>query len=758
MTQISGRSRRLVSSLAYLCVWLIPVAAMAQPQIGSFEPRALRLGAEQIVVLQGSNYDASARLISDLQLTQRIVDVQPGRITLAVTAEGLPGIHPVWIATQAGVSSSVLVAVDSIETKAWQDSLEQLPIALHGDLRGNVVQQASFPVKQGQRISLEVESRRLGAALQPVIRVFDQQRRQLAAATPDPRLKGDCRTVFTATADQTVTVELSDMLRRGATPGTFRLKIGDFPIAETALPMAVGSGEAGIVGTVLDQPELSAALPQSEPFPTWLPAIVGSGQTAMLPMVRVVPWAHRPVASTMPEQAVDSPVTLTGDLKAGTNDRVRVKVPSGQRINVDLWSYRLGVEGDFVVDVRTVAGQSLGRVDDLGSSRDPKLEIAVPADQTEVDVFVSELLGQRASCPYLLEVTPLDQPRIDAVLETDHLSVGRNRVLLSVPIQRSNYAGDITLHMEPEIPGVHFASMPCSANADRALLQLWCDGPFPDQVVRFVASAGDATTRARRSAVNSPEQIWQSELVAVGYQEMQPTSVALKLDSGSVLWQGANRRVTVDVVRAEGQNGPIRLLLETSQKMPRKIVKQDNQDREVDAIERALRLESAVTIPAGQSSAEVVLIVPTDMAEQSWNLSLVAEVLSDDGSTVLNRSGSPLIAAEIKGALSLTLTSSSTIGFVPAAEQPAVIEGTIERKNGFDGPVIVTLDGLPGMSMGPELEIPADQTAFRLELRIPAESKIEEWQNVSVVARAWDADGFLQSESLGTKLTVQVPQ
>lgn len=758
LARLASNSNQRALAIALLAILSLANQAFAQPQIGSFEPRALQLGSEQIVVVQGSNYDGSTRLVSDLNLIQRIVDMQPGRVTIAVAADGLPGVHPVWIATDSGLSSSVLVAVDSVPTIAWQDTLEQLPIALYGDLRGNVVQRTSFPVLKGQRVAIEVESRRLGAALQPVVRVFDHSGRQVAAATPDPRMKGDCRTQFIADADTTLTLELSDLLRRGATPGTFRLKIGDFAIADSVLPLAISPREELPQGWVLDHADQPALLPRTEPFATWLPAIVGSGNTAMLPLVRVVPWNHFDHSTTSADEILESPVSFTGALSRGETQRARVRVPSGQRVSVELWSYRLGIEGDFVVDVRTVSGQSLGRVDDVAGSRDPKLEIAVPADQTEVDIFVSELLGNRESTPYLFEVLPLDTPRINALLDTDHVSIGRNRVTLAVPIVRSNYAGEITLKLEPEIPGIHVESLPSTLASDRALVQLWSDAPFADQVVRIVAHAGEATTRARRGDSNVVEPRWLAESIAISYIPSPAFDIALQLAASAPVWQGANVRVPLSVTRPDGLAGAIRVSLETGQKMPRKTVRQDNQDREVDAVERAIRLESSVTIPAENSEAELVLMIPTDLAEQAWNLAVVAELLSADGNTVLARSSSPLLETPVRSAMAITVTSNTTIGFLPGSETPVVIEGTLERRNGFAEPVIITLDGLPGMTAAPEVEVAPGVTSFRVELRVPAESKLEEWGNVSIVARSWDADGYLQAESLGTKLTFQVPQ
>ena len=85
------------------------------------------------------------------------------------------------------------MSVDSLPQVSVSDGVEQLPVAVHGTIRGNQVQRVSFAVSEGQRLVVDVQAKRLGGALQPVVRLYDDQSRQVAACNPLPEILGDAR-------------------------------------------------------------------------------------------------------------------------------------------------------------------------------------------------------------------------------------------------------------------------------------------------------------------------------------------------------------------------------------------------------------------------------------------------------------------------------------------------------------------------------------------------------------------------------------
>src|SRR5439155_6704191 len=90
----------------------------------------------------------------------------------------------------------------------------------------------------GQRLVVEIEARRLGSAIDPVIKLFDPRRVQLAWAQGSTPLGGDARLATVLPADGTYTVELHDLQYRAGAPSLFRLRLGDFQYADLPFPLA----------------------------------------------------------------------------------------------------------------------------------------------------------------------------------------------------------------------------------------------------------------------------------------------------------------------------------------------------------------------------------------------------------------------------------------------------------------------------------------------------------------------------------------
>jgi hypothetical protein len=88
------------------------------------------------------------------------------------------------------------------------------------------------------------------------------------------------------------------------------------------------------------------------------------------------------------------------------------------------------------------------------------------------------------------------------------------------------------------------------------------------------------------------------------------------------------------VERGADVSGTVRLRLLTTQPMPRKKIKEDNQEKEVDDLDRALRLAEEVTIDSAQSEITAKILVPEDLPDVEWGLLFAAELLGDDGETV----------------------------------------------------------------------------------------------------------------------------
>src|SRR5581483_8255667 len=92
-----------------------------------------------------------------------------------------------------------------------------------------------------QRVSFEVLGRRLGSAFDPQLTIYDDRTgREIPGGHSNdaPGLQTDARLTHVFREGGDYVIEIRDVMYRGAADYWYRLRIGDFPCATTALPMA----------------------------------------------------------------------------------------------------------------------------------------------------------------------------------------------------------------------------------------------------------------------------------------------------------------------------------------------------------------------------------------------------------------------------------------------------------------------------------------------------------------------------------------
>ncbi|HJZ54800.1 MAG TPA: PPC domain-containing protein [Gemmataceae bacterium] len=106
-----------------------------------------------------------------------------------------------------------------------------------------------FPVvgRKGQALSLQVQSRSLGLAVNPIIRVLDSEKKLLARAEP-PKLSSDTTLSFTPPADGPFWVAVGDLFNGGGQRHVFLLRVvaaePDYDLSVTSDRFAVPPGKS----------------------------------------------------------------------------------------------------------------------------------------------------------------------------------------------------------------------------------------------------------------------------------------------------------------------------------------------------------------------------------------------------------------------------------------------------------------------------------------------------------------------------------
>ena len=231
------------------------IACAQEPAINGTIPGAVGSGGVTQLQINGGNLAVAKKLWlsfpGDATLAEGIEKngENPAQVTYKVNVppDTACGIHAMRVITDKGVSPLRFLFVDdllSVESVGSNVSLAtaqmlSVPTAVNGNVAGLNWQFFKFPVQAGQRLSIEVLARRIGSALDPMLRLLDTKGRELAYVDDSPGLSGDAALVYTFKDAGEYILELRDIKYGG---GAYRLRIGDFPVATVAYPLAVQRG------------------------------------------------------------------------------------------------------------------------------------------------------------------------------------------------------------------------------------------------------------------------------------------------------------------------------------------------------------------------------------------------------------------------------------------------------------------------------------------------------------------------------------
>jgi hypothetical protein len=649
-------------------VLLLSTRAIASPPVvQSLSLYGLQIGGTTTMVITGSGLLPQPRLLLPVPIAKaRIAAGETAeRIEVEITLDEsiAPGIYPLRLVTTDGVSGPMAIGIDRLIQRPLTETIESLPVALHGNLTGDRVVRTTFAGFQGQPVVIDVESRRLGANLKPVVRLYNERDVQLAWTAPSPSIAGDARMTITLPADGKYTVELHDRLRRGEAPGQFRLKIGQLFYADRVHPMGVRRGTRGAMRFVSSNlsSSLFTAIDVADDAPSGLGLVSWTGQphlTGSAP--RMVISDHPELveqtreSNGVPQDVPPAPVGINGCLLGpGEQDRYCLPVTAGQSLRLELWGQRFGSPIDAMLSLEDGRGKPLAESDDQKGTNDPALEWKVPENVDHVVVGVRDLEGRGGSTfNYRLLVTPADQPDFQIKLDHGQLNVASGGHLV-VPIraERHSYAGPIELAVHGLPEGVTVGQSTIAANMDRMLMTLSAGDGRPDAGLISIWGQSSGTERPvvrvaesdQAAADRHPMPLGTQLALAVG----QPSPIQIGWEEPSQddrLVAGGALSARVRLARRDNSKGNIQLALLTNQVMPRKKTPDPmdkNKQIEVDDVERALRLDGAPTYPASVWGATVDILVPQDLPREEWDFAIKAELLADDNKTVLATAMTP---------------------------------------------------------------------------------------------------------------------
>ena len=265
------------------------------------------------------------------------------------------GVYPIRVETPDGISNIQLLAVgtfpeyiedesrpgalpnsnDTIETA---QALPPAPLTLNGDAcEGPERDVFRVQAKSGEKQVFEVEARRCGSAIDPVLEILDASGKTLARSEDAPLLGLDARVAVTFPRDGYYYVVVHDARYSTQTANFYRLKIGSYAYPQEMFPLGGRRGEvrAGFARRPENHGRFAQGGQERPP---------GFRESSRQPgAAHPFRGGGRPggdAAVAMPSRV---PVTINGRLaKPGAVDRYKVRVSPGEPLVFRIQALRTG--------------------------------------------------------------------------------------------------------------------------------------------------------------------------------------------------------------------------------------------------------------------------------------------------------------------------------------------------------------------------------------------------------------------------------
>jgi len=483
-------TRRILLTVSALIV--SASSLWAQPVITELQPRGAQQGKPFTLTLAGRNLGEGAKIRSTMPASFTLLTpdqpapTQPlqggpmqaeGRYATFLvepTADLPPGVYAIRLVTGEGISNVQLFTVGAFpeftedESRSGalpntNDSMEDAqplpapPFTLNGTLRGPERDMFRLSAKAGEKRVIEVEARRCGSAIDPLLEVLDANDRVIARSEDAPLLGLDARVEVVFPRDGDYYVVVRDSRFSTQTANFYRLKVGSYSYPREVFPLGGRRGER--VETSLGPEKITVDLRNAGSNVRQVFVNVPGSPALPVPFaVGDDPEVNAPVG----DATISSPVTINARLaNAGQVDRYTLRVPPGRAMIFRIQARELGTSNVMaVITVRDEKGNLLGRSGDeplaedlynVNQSRtagDPTLRLQTPAGVNQVTVTVEDLaLRGGPGYAYRLNVQPVAQD-FRVILNPPFVNVpAEGSVAVPVTVQRQGFEDDIQLRV-----------------------------------------------------------------------------------------------------------------------------------------------------------------------------------------------------------------------------------------------------------------------------------------------------------------------
>jgi hypothetical protein len=529
------------------------------------EPTAVLLGCPAKVTIPTDNKNGT--------------DAGKLRVKVTVDPKCPIGLYTVRVATKSGVSNARPFVVDSFPltpstgANRTKDAAQVVPVP--GLVGGAVAAETSefFRVKvsANQKLTFEVLARRIGSPLDPIVVLHDAKtKRELVDLYADdtPGLQGDCRLTHTFKEAGEVLVEVRDTTHRGGGDFAYRLRVGEFPGATTAFPLAAERGKAVSIGFA--GPEAVPPVEVTAPTDPALAAFSVAPGTGWPVPVLLTDYPQLTEQEPNDEPAKANKLPVPGGVSARFDkprdvDHFAIAGKKGQKLIVSVQTFEVNSPAEVLVRVLDAKGAQVAASNPAAPVN--RFEFVPAADGEYVIACEHQNFLHGPNEVYLLTVVPAG-PDLTVALAFDRgeAPAGGGTGVFATVNRLNGFAGPVELSIDGDDALSGKVTLPAGqviAFVPVLVKDETKPGAYPFRVK--ATAAGDPTVirygtlldgvKANFGGMTNPPPELLNQC-ALGVIEKPPLALAFTADPKSVE-KGKTGKVLVEATREKAADGEI---------------------------------------------------------------------------------------------------------------------------------------------------------------------------------------------------------
>lgn len=738
-----------------------------EPAANATTPGALPPGAVTNLQINGGNLAAAKGLWLSFPCESSLTagidknGENPAQVTytLNVPPNTPCGVHGLRVITDKGVSPLKFLIVDDLPSAASVGSnvtraaaqAVTVPTAVDGAVAGLNWQYFKFTAAAGQKLSIEVLARRIGSALDPMLRLLDANGRELAFNDDTPGLSGDAAIIHTFKDAGEYVVELRDIKYGG---GAYRLRMGDFPVATVAYPLAVQKGTTAnvtLAGFGVDGVVPVAVAVAADHAAEWIPVSSkrpnGASGFSSVAVVSTPQFVEvEPNNAAEQANKIEFGHDVNGRLEQpGDVDRFTFTAKKDQSATFVGITRQQGSPTDLNFKILNKDGGQVAAAEDTGTN-EGSVAFKAPADGDYT--LVVEDLNRRGGSEHAYRIAVQTSPApfsLAASLDTFNVPVGGS-VLATITTVRSPHAGPIELSLLNPPVGLTASRSVIGAGRNDAVMTIHAAPDFAAGSLHGITIVG--TARIGETDVAIPAEIGGVLKARNNNMRWTPSSLSKFVAASSAPAPGFAWRVEpAEIVFGKDLSAKAKLIATRAAGFEEGVV--------VAITPPANGLPAGVTIAVknidkGQTEAEITIAGNNQAALGDFTAGLTGTLKQGDKTAVQG------MALRLKLAAPMTLKLDTGAAKIAKGGE-LIVKATVERNPAFTGPINVTLMNLPaGVTAAPApAVIAADQTTIDIKLTATADAAAANVANLTAKADGMAGAAKVEATSPVTTLAVE---